>query len=302
METVDKKVYLAATAYALIIGLSFLFGKVALDITNPLNLLAYRFTASFLAFIILLMFKKINLNYSKERILKILPMAFLYPLLFFAFQTFGLQYTSSSEAGILQAIMPVFTLIMATYFLKETTTLSQKLSIIMSVLGVIYITIMKGSSLNFSNIRGIVLLLFSSLSFSSYSVMARGLTKDFTSIELSFMMNFISFISFNIISIGNHLINGTLADYFLPLTNINFIIAVIYLGVLSSLVTSLLTNYVLSKMEASKMVVFSNLGTVISIIAGVAFLKEQIYYYHIIGSIFIVGGVLGANFLDKKRK
>jgi drug/metabolite transporter (DMT)-like permease len=67
---------------------------------------------------------------------------------------------------------------------------------------------------------------------------------------------------------------------------------------LSSLVTSLLTNYILSKIEASKMSVFSNLGTVISIVAGVIFLKEEIFYYHIIGSILIVGGVIGTNFLD----
>lgn len=47
------------------------------------------------------------------------------------------------------------------------------------------------------------------------------------------------------------------------------------------------------------MIVFSNLGTVISIVAGIIFLKEKIYYYHIIGSVMIVGGVLGTNFLDK---
>lgn len=300
METNNKKVYLAATSYSVITGLSFLFGKVALGASNPLDLLAFRFTASFLAIIIASIIKPVKLNYTKENILKILPMAILYPLLFFAFQTYGLKYTSSSEAGILQAAMPVFTLIMATYFLDEKTSILQKLSIILSVLGVIYITIMKSSTISFSNIKGIILILLSTLSFSSYSVMARGLTKDFSSIELSYIMIFISFISFNVLSLGSHIVNGTLSGYLLPLMNLKFIIAVIYLGVLSSLVTSLLTNYVLSKIEASKMVVFSNLGTVISIIAGVVFLKEDIFYYHIIGSVFIVGGVLGANFLDKK--
>jgi drug/metabolite transporter (DMT)-like permease len=95
--------------------------------------------------------------------------------------------------------------------------------------------------------------------------------------------------------------NGTLSNFLQPLTNISFIIAILYLGVLSSLGTSLMTNYILSKIEASKMSVFSNLGTVITIIAGAVFLKEKIYLYHIIGSILIVGGVLGANFLDKKH-
>lgn len=77
--------------------------------------------------------------------------------------------------------------------------------------------------------------------------------------------------------------------------------SVIYLGVLSTLLTSLITNYVLSKIEASKMSVFANLATVISIVAGVIFLKEEIFYFHIIGSVLIVGGVIGTNFLDDKH-
>lgn len=296
-----RMVYGAATLYAVITGLSFLFGKIGLQSTSPLDLLAYRFTASFVGILIPTLFKWVPLDYNKEKILKILPLALLYPLLFFGFQTFGLQYASSSEAGILLAAAPVFTLILATYFLKEKTTFLQKLSILISVLGVIYITAKKGSSFEFNNVKGIVFLVLSALSFSGYSVMARGLTKDFSSVELSYMMTIISFICFNTASLGKHLINGTLSAYLMPLKDFSFILAILYLGILSSLVTSLLTNYVLSKIEASKMSVFSNLSTVISIVAGVIFLKEEIFYYHIVGSILIVGGVVGTNFLYKKH-
>lgn len=298
----SKKVYLAATLYAVITGLSFLFGKIALQTANPIDLLAYRFTASFVVILISVLLKWVNLKYSKESIIKILPLALLYPLLFFGFQTFGLQYASSSEAGILLAVAPVFTMILATYFLKEETTLLQKLSVVLSVVGVIYITLKKGADFEMGNLKGIILLVLSALSMSGYSVMARDLTKDFSSIELSYMMNIISFICFNILSLGKHLLSGTLSTYFAPLLSPSFIIAIIYLGVLSSLGTSLLTNYVLSEIEASKMIVFSNLGTVISIVAGVVFLGEEIFYYHILGSFLIVGGVLGTNFLDKKTQ
>ena len=291
----NSLVYVAATLYAMITGLSFLFTKIALGVGEPIDILAHRFTASFIAILIPVAFKWVKLNYSKERIKKIIPLALLYPMLFFGFQTFGLQYASSSEAGILLAAAPVFTLILATYFLKEKTSTLQKLSVILSVLGVIYILAMKGSTLDIKNIRGIVLLLLSALCFAGYSVMARNLTKEFTGTELSYMMITISFICFNLIAIGRHLVNGTIREYFIPIGNLNFVIAIIYLGVLSSLVTSLLTNYVLSKIEASKMSVFSNLGTVITIIAGVVFLNEEIFYYHIIGSILIVGGVIGTN-------
>jgi opine dehydrogenase len=75
-----------------------------------------------------------------------------------------------------------------------------------------------------------------------------------------------------------------------------------YLGILSSLVTSMLTNYVLSKIEAARMSVFGNLGTVVSIFAGSFFLKEPIYLYHIVGSLMIITGVIGTNYIRLKTK
>ncbi len=297
-----KKVYIAAISYAFIIGFSFLSTKIALSVSsNPLDILAYRFTAAFIAVLMLMLFKFVKLNYSKETIKKIIPLALLYPMAFFSFQTFGLQYASSSEAAIISASAPIFILILAKIFINEQTNILQKLSIVISVSGVIYITLMKGSSFEFNNIKGIALLLLSNLALAGYSVMARILTKKFTNIELSFMMIIISFLVFNIIAVSNHLANGTIGDFIYPLSDIKFIFAIIYLGVLSSLVSSLMTNYVLSKMEASKMSVFSNLGTVISIIAGVVVLNEKVFYYHIIGSILIVGGVIGTNFLGKTK-
>src|SRR5690554_1135858 len=178
-----KFVYSAALLYTLITGFSFLFGKIALAVANPFDLLAYRFSASFVAVIILLAFKLVKVNYSFKSILRILPLAIFYPLMFFAFQTFGLEASSSSEAGILSATIPIFTLILATIFLKEETTLLQKISIFVSVLGVIYITLMKGYSFEISNLKGIILLLISALSFAGYSVLARRLTRDFSSFE-----------------------------------------------------------------------------------------------------------------------
>lgn len=296
----EKLAYIAALSYSLITGLSFLFTKMALEGGGPLDILSYRFTASFLVILVTVILGWVKVDYNKEKIKKILPLALLYPLLFFGFQTFGLQNATSSEAGILLASSPVFTMILAEYFLKEKSTMMQKLSIILSVSGVIYISIMKGSSLDINNMKGIILLLLSALSFSGYSIMARSLRDEFNSVELSYMMITISFICFNILSLGKHLIDGSLGNYFTLLGNSKFVISIIYLGVLSTLLTSTLTNYVLSKMEASRMSVFSNLGTVISIVAGVVFLKEDIFYYHIIGSILIIIGVLGANFLGKK--
>ena len=80
-----SRVYLAAFIYSLITGLSFLFGKIGLEYSNPMDLLAYRFSAAFVAVLIPRVFKivKININWSMFK--KILPMTLFYPLGFFGF-------------------------------------------------------------------------------------------------------------------------------------------------------------------------------------------------------------------------
>ncbi len=49
------------------------------------------------------------------------------------------------------------------------------------------------------------------------------------------------------------------------------------------------------------MSVFNNLSTLVTVVAGVLLLNETLYYYHIIGIMSILIGILGTN-LDKLRK
>ncbi|MGO5010066.1 DMT family transporter [Bacillus wiedmannii] len=294
------KAYLSALLYSLIIGFSFMFVKLALTVTSPLDTLAHRFTVAFVAASIPIVFGFIKLNVSFKNILALLPLAIFYPALFFAFQAFGLVYTSSSEAGIIQAAIPIFTMLLASYFLKEYTNTWQKISVLISVIGVIYIFIMNGIGTHETSFIGVILILLSALSSAFYNVLARKMTKKFKLMDLTYTMTVIGFISFNLIAIASHISKGTITVYFKPFTNGTFLVSILYLGLLSSLLTALLLNYSLSYIEAAKISVFSNLSTLITIITGVIFLHEQISYYHIIGTIMIIFGIIGTNFLGKK--
>ncbi|WP_097015845.1 DMT family transporter [Anaerocolumna aminovalerica] len=297
----STKAYLAAILYALIIGLSFLFTKIALTVTNPMNILAHRFTISFIAASIPVLLGWIKLNIRGKDILSILPLALFYPALFFAFQAFGLVYISSSEAGIIQATVPVFTMILAAVFLKESMSFLQMISLMLSVCGVIYIFLMKGIDLKSASFTGIILIILSALSSACYSVITRKVSKKYRLMDLTYIMIVIGFLSFNTISLADYIIKGTLVNYFKPFTEPLFLISILYLGILSSLITSLLTNYALSKMDATKMSVFSNLSTLITMLAGVIFLHEELKTYHIFGAIMIIIGVIGTNFFGKKN-
>lgn len=287
--------YLCAVLNAGIIGFSFLFTKIALEHADPLDTMTYRFAVSVIVIAFPVMFGWIRLNYRGKALYKIVLLAIMYPLLFFTLQTFGLRYATSVEGGIINATTPVLTALLAYLILKESTTVFQKIGILMSMIGVVFILIMKGSSFVGFNMTGIILLFLSCLAFAGYSVLAKALLKTFTPMEISCLLLVIGCISFSAFSIIRHVSNGTMHVFLAPLSHSSFLLSILYLGFLSTLITALTANYALSKLDASKLCVFSNLSTIVSIAAGAFILNESIEISHIVGSAFVIIGVIGTN-------
>ncbi|MGN9863615.1 DMT family transporter [Bacillus swezeyi] len=298
----NKSAYLAALLYAFIIGFSFFFIKLALTTAGPVDILAHRFTIAFLAALFPLLFGWVNIRLRFKDVLVILPLALFYPVMFFAFQVFGLVYTSSSEAGIIQAAIPIFTMILASYVLKERFTKRQFFFTVLSAAGVACIFFMKNADAGGSDLRGAALILLSALSSAGYSVLARKMTRSFSSLEITYVTICAGFLFFNGIAGVEHLANGTLTGFFTPYTDPVFLLAILYLGVLSSLATSFLSNYALSKIEAAKISMFNHLATLVTILAGILWLEETLEWFHFIGSVMIITGIIGTTVIQSKKK
>ncbi|MFD6442942.1 DMT family transporter, partial [Peribacillus sp. NPDC060186] len=161
--------------------------------------------------------------------------------------------------------------------------------------------VMKGSSIHFSDMLGMVLILLSCIVTACYTTMTRSLAKDYRPGEMSFFMMGTGFVIFNIAAIGYRINQGTMLEFFSPWKSMEFISSILYLGILASLVTSLLSNTILSKIKASQMSVFANLSTVVTIVAGALILNEKITTYDIIGSVLIILGVIGTNYIGGKK-
>ena len=211
------------------------------------------------------------------------------------------MYTSSSEAGIIQATIPILTMVLAAWFLKERATWIQVLFTILSACGVMLLFVMKGIDVKHSHMIGYVLILLSALSSSAYSVFARVITRRFHVIELTFMMTFFGFVFFNAAALIRHSVNHTMTQFFSPFTHPSFVWSMLFLGIFSSLLTAYLSNYALSQLEAAKVSTFNNLSAFITIGAGVLILHETIDMYHIIGAVLVIGGVIGGNVVKKQN-
>ncbi|QLY82105.1 DMT family transporter [Clostridium intestinale] len=295
---IDKKIipYFTALITNIIFGLSFLFTKKALMVSNPITLVAFRFLLAFIIMSLLIAFKVIKVNYKNKPMKWLIVLAIIEPIIYFIFETYGLQRTSSSLGGLMIALIPIVVTILAIYFLNEKPSRKQVLSIILSVSGVVLIILMDGSKNSGNSILGVLFLSVAVFSAAFFNIIARKISKHFTAIEVTYFMMFLGAIFFNIVSVSNHILNGSLSNYFEPLKSSSFVLSILYLGILSSIVAYFLANFTLSKMEASKSAIFANISTIVSIIAGVIFLKENFHLYHTIGSAMILMGVWGTNY------
>ncbi len=284
-----------------ITGLSFIFMKLALSHTTPLDLLAHRFTAAMAVMVLLLLFGLMKMpRFDPAKLKPLLFLALFYPILFFTLQTIGMKYSAASEAGIIFAITPILTLLSAIVFLKEKTGFLQKAGIFLSVAGVLYIILKTNSSIGNSNPKGVILLLLSVLCIVAYYTLGKKIGPRFSAVELTALMTILAFLTFNIWAVVVHLQHGTISQFFVPLKQTAFLIPVLYLGILSSLLTAFLSNFALTAIPASKIAVFNNLSPIISIVGGILILNEKLLYYHILGGILVLTGVAATVFFKKR--
>ena len=186
----EKRSYLpeiAATLMATIFGMSFMFSKLALANHTPIELIAHRFLLAFLIMSILVLFKVIKIDLKGKNMKNLFLLSFAQPILYFIFESYGIKYSASSQAGIMIALIPVCVAILGTIFLGEKNTKQEIFFILLSVAGVVYIAYGKQVDESSSPI-GIILLLGAVISSSVYSIISRKISVEFTSSERTYSM------------------------------------------------------------------------------------------------------------------
>jgi drug/metabolite transporter (DMT)-like permease len=292
--------YLAGLVFSSIFGFSFLFTKEGLELMTPFQLLGFRFALAFISLSILRIAGIINIDLKGKNIKLLLLLAVFQPGIYFIFETTGMMYTTSSEAGIMIALIPIVVTILAAVFLKEKTSMIQMAFVLLSVGGVFFIILNRGSSDVEGNLFGIFLLAVSVLAAAFYNIISRKLSLEFRPIEITYVMMGFGALIFNLTALYQRGFN--LSGYFNVLSETRVLITIIYLGIFSSVVAFFMMNYTLSKINAAQAAVFANFTTVVSILAGVFIRNEAFYTFQIIGAVLIIVGVWGTNYFSRPVK
>ena len=288
---------------AVLFGLSFLFSKVGLESLSPVLLLGARFGTAFLILCILRGLKIIKLNLKGKPIGGLVVLSIFYPLISFLLEMQGLKLVTSSQAGIVVSILPVFAVILGAVILKERPGILKIMLIGTSVLGTLITIYFTKSHEGGGSLTGVLLLLVSVAAGAVYTVLSRKYSTEFTAVEITYFMIGSGAAAFNAIAVIEGIVRGDLAErYLLVFRSADTIGAVLYLGIGASVIAFFCMNYTLSRLPAANAAVFMNLATVISILAGVIFLQEKLAWYQVVGGSFIVLSVWGTNYLEQRQK
>lgn len=298
MNTKKENLYMliAFTGNA-IFGFSFLFSKIALDIAEPLVLVAVRFTVAFALLNLIRFTGLVPCNFKGKKMAELIILGLLQPCLYFICESYGISMTSSSFAGIIIALAPIVGLVLGVVMLKEIPTVLQIIFSVLSVAGVLVMTT-TGSAEGF-NMLGFIILIGAVVSGSLYSVISRKLADTFTAFERTYVMFGVGTVVFIILALLR--VRGDFALITVPLTTGKFWISILYLSCVSSVGAFMLLNKALDVLDVTRSLVFANVTTIISVIAGVIFLKEHFTSIQVIGIVMIVIGVYGVNRFTRKQ-
>lgn len=183
---------------SMLFGINFTFTKLILDdmSVNPSSLLCFRFVFGTLAFWITSLFIKRE-KIEKADIKWVILASLLGIICNQGIFLFGMQHTSPIDASIISTTVPIITMIISFLYLKEPLSGMKVGGVFLGGLGALLLIFLthQGLSGKGSSLHGNLLIFCSSLSYSSFFVFSRGISRKYSSITIMKWMFLIATVS-----------------------------------------------------------------------------------------------------------
>jgi drug/metabolite transporter (DMT)-like permease len=275
-------------------GLSLIFTKTGVSGVSVLTLISWRFLIACAAMTTLIAAGVFKVNFRGKPLRGVLEIAVFAPVVYFLAEGRGLQLTTASEGAAILAVGPIAIMVLSMLILKENPTLRQAAAIVVAVAGVIVIIVAKGLSADF--VPAGYLFMFLAVAADAMCVILTRKYLIYSPLERVYGMAVTGAAVFTPLALREHIAAGTLREYLLlPLTDSGFLAAVLYLGLISSVAGFTLYAVGIRYLGPNKMASLSGITTIVTVFAGVVFLKETFTFLQGIGTLLILLGAYYAN-------
>lgn len=276
----------ALAATQAVISGTYLMAKLGLRELEPLSLGLYRFLIAAAVFTALLAAKKqLRLPERRDRA-AFLWLALLVVPLNQGLFLYGMKFALASHGALFYATTPIMVFVLSCLFLGERPTLAKAGGIALGFAGVLLVLSDHLSTISRETLKGDVLIIAAVATWAAYTILSKRMMARYrplyvtgTSLTLGSLM---------FLPIG---IYPAMAQDYSVVTWAGAA-SLLYLALLTSVLGYLVWNWGLSKLEASKVTVLSNLQPLLAALLAWFFLGEAITSRFLAGAAAVAAGVL----------
>ena len=268
-------------------GTSYAVTKYAYSSLPPMHVVWLRMLMALVAFLPLLTIVKRPKYQPGDWKLLLLLVTFI-PCLYFAFEGFAVSFTTSSQAGVVTAVMPLVVAVVAWLILKERPTGKTLAAALISVAGVAVLSLFGHSQADAPHpMLGNLLELGAMLAAAGSTLAVKRLSSRYDPVLLTGMQMGAGAIFFAPLALasGPIQISGLPASAWLSIA---------YLGVGCGLAAFVFYNSALQLLPTSRAALAINAVPVVAMIAGWLALGESMTPIQIIACVLIVAAVVFA--------
>ena len=278
------KAYAWLTFCVMVWGSNFVFGKMLVQDFSPALLTMLRLLFIVLFLIGLSLYKK---HFKIVNKLDLLAIFFLGVIGVFINQWsffVGLQTADPTTSALILATTPILTSVLAAIFLKEKLTIRMLMGSIVAIIG-IYFVVAKGNLSSLHIDKGLLWIVVTMITFAIMIIMTRLLSQRIDPLTITLYSNVVGLV----VSIPFAFLLDTHMHVSSKISDWSFLIgtAVVVHGI-----ATLIWNNNIRHVNASKASILSNLEPFVAMVMGLILLYKPITGAEIIGSLFIVGGVV----------
>ena len=277
--------HLIALATICVWGSTFIFSKTLLDVFTPVQIMLLRF---FVAYAVLwCMYPKTEKTTARDN-LGIFFMSLFADTVYFLCENNALRYTLASNVSILVASAPIWTAVLAHFFIKGNKLRKNTVYGSLIALVGVALVVFNGTVVLKFNPFGDMLSMAAAICWALYSVMITRYIHRFSSFFLMRRMTFFAILTTLPLAFFMGELNMPMYEFADP----HKLFCIVFLGILGSGISYVTWNIATRRLGIVKVNTYIYVNPFVTLVTGALFLHEPITLMSVIGALLIICGVI----------
>lgn len=276
-------------------GGNFVFGKFLVGHASPMTITTLRWGIATIVLLPIVLKKERKLLPAKETIFPLFLMGLSGVVFFNIFQFLALAKTTATNVGLISTLNPISIAIFSALFLREKLRSLQIISMIVSFLGVL-VVLSKGEISHIQELKfnsGDLWMIVAVITWGLYSICSKRVMKKMSPTLATFYSGIFGVLT---------LLPFNLSSFQITNFNLSFLSAILYTGVISTVVCMVLWNTGVQKIGATHSGMFLNFNPIFTAILAFTFLNEKLTIAEFAGSLIVIFGCFLFSFVGSLRK